>query len=81
MKGTLHLVESGWEVWYATPRTDNQNGYYLGRLPLHLDTFNIAEPVKNIVTCSEGLEVEFEIIDHFDNNGPEHFKKFAKIII
>jgi hypothetical protein len=25
-------------------------------------------------------KVEFEIVDHFDNNGPEHFKKFAKLI-
>ena len=23
---------------------------------------------------------DFEIVDYFDNNGPEHFKKFAKII-
>jgi hypothetical protein len=34
-----------------------------------------------LYASNEGLEVEFEIIDHFDNNGPEHFKKFAKIII
>jgi hypothetical protein len=25
-------------------------------------------------------KVDFEIVDYFDNNGPEHFKKFAKII-
>lgn len=25
-------------------------------------------------------KIDFEIVDYFDNNGPEHFKKFAKII-
>ena len=29
---------------------------------------------------NEGLEVEFEMVAGYDNNGPEHFPKYAKII-
>ena len=81
MKGTLHKTESGWIVRYYLDEDYIYSNVEGQVLPLHLDTFNITDPMKNIVTCSEGLEIEFEIIDHFDNNGPEHFKKFAKIII
>ena len=29
---------------------------------------------------NEGLEVDFEIVTDYDNNGPDHFPKFARII-
>jgi hypothetical protein len=29
---------------------------------------------------NEGLEVEFEMVAGYDNNGPEHFPKYAKIL-
>lgn len=29
---------------------------------------------------NEGLEVEFEMVAGYDNNGPEHFPKFARIL-
>lgn len=56
MKGTLSKTESGWEVWYAKPRTDNQNGYLAGRLPL------INKGYVSGLRLYEGLEVEFDII-------------------
>lgn len=29
---------------------------------------------------NEGLEVEFEMVAGYDNNGPDHFPKFARIL-
>jgi hypothetical protein len=29
---------------------------------------------------NEGLEVDFEIVTDYDNNGPDHFPKYAKIL-
>jgi hypothetical protein len=65
MKGTIQKVENGWEVSYTKPRTDNQNGYYLGRLPVsskslsnpHLSTYWV-----------DGREVEFEILHCIPND-------------
>lgn len=80
MKGTLQKVESGWEVWYAKPRTDNQNGFYLGRLPIHPeDSAGIF--IKDTDHLFEGKEVEFEESEEFmpyDNFNPVH--KYAKLI-
>ena len=61
MKGTLHKIESGWEVWYSKPRLDNQNGFYLIRLPL-LD--NGDWKGLKLYDSNEGVEVEFEIVDY-----------------
>ena len=59
MKGTLHLVESGWVVWYGTPRTDNQNGSYLTSLPLHPD--DIPTQAEDHFWI-DGKEVDFEVV-------------------
>jgi hypothetical protein len=85
MKGKLHKTIDGWVVKYhkydmtnpSVPGTKFAEDCF-GQYPLidngHIDGLKL-------YASNEGLEVEFEIIDHFDNNGPEHFKKFAKIII
>jgi hypothetical protein len=67
MKGTIHKTESGWVVWYGTPRTDNQNGSYLASLPLHPDNVKEINEWAQVFDNIEGRiasdnEVEFEII-------------------
>jgi hypothetical protein len=59
MKGTISKTESGWEVWYTKPRTDNQNGHYLTTLPLHPD--NIPTQAEDHFWI-DGKEVDFEVI-------------------
>jgi hypothetical protein len=60
MKGTLHKTEKGWEVWYSKLRTDNQNGSYLDRLPLHPDDA-AGLFIKDTDARYEGMEMGFEI--------------------
>ena len=75
MKGTLHKTEQGWIVLYdeGTGVDKNQNS-----LPLvdngHIDGLKLYD-------SNEGLEVDFEIVTDYDNNGPDHFPKFARILI
>ena len=75
MKGTLHRTEQGWVVIYdeGTGVDKNQNS-----LPLenngHIDGLKLYD-------SNEGLEVDFEIVTDYDNNGPDHFPKFARILI
>ena len=78
MKGKLHKTKDGWHVRYYLDEDyiySNAEGQVLPLIDNgHIDGLKLYD-------SNEGLEIEFEIIDHFDNNGPEHFKKFAKIII
>ena len=75
MKGTLNKTEQGWIVIYdeGTGVDKNQNS-----LPLvdngHIDGLKLYD-------SNEGLEVDFEILTDYDNNGPDHFPKFARILI
>ena len=74
MKGILNKTEQGWVVLYdeGTGVDKNQNS-----LPLenngHIDGLKLYD-------SNEGLEVDFEIVTDYDNNGPDHFPKFARII-
>ena len=74
MKGTLNKTEQGWIVLYDedTGVDKNQNS-----LPLenngHIDGLKLYD-------SNEGLEVDFEIVTDYDNNGPDHFPKFARIL-
>ena len=75
MKGILNKTNRGWVVIYdeATGVDKNQNS-----LPLenngHIDGLKLYD-------SNEGLEVDFEILTDYDNNGPDHFPKFARILI
>ena len=75
MKGILNKTEQGWIVLYdeGTGVDKNQNS-----LPLenngHIDGLKLYD-------SNEGLEVDFEILTDYDNNGPDHFPKFARILI
>ena len=73
MKGTLHRTKDGWEVWYAKPRTDNQNGYLAGRLPLINKGYVSG---LGLYDSNEGLEVDFEIVA---NEGEQPYKQYAKL--
>ena len=82
MKGTLSKTKDGWIVqyWEINPYQKGPAGQVLERvneLPLidngHIDGLKLYD-------SNEGLEVDFEIVIDIDNNGPNHFPKFAKII-
>ena len=79
MKGILNKTEQGWVIIYdevigETIVKKNQNA-----LPLHPEHQN---PYDGLIDDSqnEGLEVDFEIVTDYDNNGPDHFPKFARIL-
>ncbi len=60
----LHSFAHGTHWMYTELSPDNQN------------------PYKGLIDDSqnEGLEVEFEMVAGYDNNGPDHFPKFARIL-
>jgi len=85
IKGIVKKTKLGWIVIYDEILGENIVKKNQNSLPLH------PEDVENFSLLSEMFDtfearikadpkVEFEIVDHFDNNGPEHFKKFAKLI-
>ena len=77
MKGILHKAEQGWIVIYDEIIEENIVKKNQNSLPLvdngHIDGLKLYD-------SNEGLEVEFEMVAGYDNNGPEHFPKYAKII-
>ena len=77
MKGILHKTEQGWIVIYDEVVGENIVKKNQNALPL-ANNGNI-DGLK-LYDSNEGLEVDFEIFIDFDNNGPEHFPKFARII-
>jgi hypothetical protein len=77
MKGLLHKTEQGWIVIYDEIIGENLVKKNQNSLPLidngHIDGLKLYD-------SNEGLEVDFEIVTDYDNNGPDHFPKYAKII-
>ena len=77
MKGILHKTEQGWIVIYDEVVGENIVKKNQNALPLvdngHIDGLAL-------YPSNEGLEVDFEIVTDYDNNGPEHFPKFARIL-
>jgi len=78
MKGILHKAEQGWIVIYDEVIGENIVKKNQNSLPLvdngHIDGLKLYD-------SNEGLVVDFEILTDYDNNGPNHFPKFARIII
>jgi len=77
MKGILHKTEQGWIVVYDEVVGENIVKKNQNALPL---ANNGSLNGLALYDSNEGLEVDFEIFIDFDNNGPEHFPKFARII-
>ena len=77
MKGILHKTEQGWIVVYDEVVGENIVKKNQNALPL-ANNGNIDGLA--LYPSNEGLEVDFEIFIDFDNSGPEHFPKFARII-
>jgi hypothetical protein len=77
MKGILHKAEQGWIVIYDEIIGENIVKKNQNSLPLvdngHIDGLKLYD-------SNEGLEVDFEIVTDYDNNGPDHFPKYAKIL-
>jgi len=77
MKGILHKTEQGWIVIYDEVVGENIVKKNQNALPL---ANNGSLNGLALYDSNEGLEVDFEIFIDFDNSGPEHFPKFARII-
>ena len=79
MKGILHKTPNGWIVTYDEVIGENIVKKNQNALPLHPEHQN---PYDGLIDDSqnEGLEVDFEILTDYDNNGPNHFPKFARIL-
>jgi hypothetical protein len=77
MKGLLHKTEQGWIVIYDEIIGENLVKKNQNSLPL-VDNGHING--LKLYDSNEGLEVDFEIFIGYDNNGPEHFPKFARIL-
>ena len=77
MKGILHKTPKGWIVVYDEVVGENIVKKNQNALPL---ANNGSLNGLALYDSNEGLEVEFEIVTDYDNNGPEHFPKFARII-
>jgi len=77
MKGILHKTPKGWIVVYDEVVGENIVKKNQNALPL---ANNGSLNGLALYDSNEGLEVDFEIFIDFDNSGPEHFPKFARII-
>jgi hypothetical protein len=85
MKGIIKKLGEDWIVIYDEILGKNIVKKNQKALLLHPDNVKefeeLSQTFDNIeARVNNSPEVEFEIVDYFDNNGPEHFKKFAKII-
>jgi len=85
IKGIVKKTKAGWIVIYDEILGENIVKKNQNSLPLHPEDVENFEELSQTFDNIEGRvnnlpEVEFEIVDHFDNNGPEHFKRFAKLI-
>ena len=79
MKGILHKTEQGWIVIYDEVVGENIVKKNQNALPLCQQDQNSYDGLIDD-SQNEGLEVDFEIFIDFDNSGPEHFPKFARIL-
>jgi len=75
MKGILNKTNRGWVVKQVVK--EGTHAKLINQYPLidngHIDGLKLYD-------SNEGLEVDFEIVTDYDNNGPDHFPKYAKII-
>lgn len=75
MKGILNKTNRGWVVKQVIK--EGTQARLINMYPLidngHIDGLALYD-------SNEGIEVDFEIVIDIDNNGPEHFPKFAKLI-
>ena len=76
MKGTLNKTNRGWVVQQVVEEgtRDKLINQYTLIDNGHIDGLKLYD-------SNEGLEVDFEILTDYDNNGPDHFPKFARILI
>ena len=75
MKGTLNKTNRGWVVKQVVK--EGTHAKLINQYPLidngHIDGLKLYD-------SNDGLEVDFEIVTDYDNNGPDHFPKFARIL-
>jgi hypothetical protein len=83
MKGTLTKNSEGvWMVKWSDLHSFAHGTHWM-YTELSKDSNSIKYIKDNLIMykpLEEGVEVEFEMVAGYDNNGPEHFPKYAKII-
>jgi len=86
MKGRLHKnPKQEWVVKYSTCVPGRMTREWNAELPLHPDNIKEIKEWNMVFDNIEGRiasnpETEFEIVSEFDNEGPEHFPQYAKLI-
>jgi len=70
MKGILNKTEQGWVITYDEVIVKKNSAIPIGKIAF----------ISKLYDSNKGLEVDFEIITDYDNNGPDHFPKFARIL-
>ena len=74
-KGTLNKTNRGWVVKQVVK--EGIHAKLINQYPLidngHIDGLKLYD-------SNDGLEVDFEIVTDYDNNGPDHFPNFARIL-
>ena len=75
MKGILNKTNRGWVVKQVVK--EGTHAKLINQYPLidngHIDGLKLYD-------SNDGLEVDFEIVTDYDNNGPDHFPQFARIL-
>ena len=83
MKGILTRNEGGiWMVKWSDLHSFGHGTHWM-YTELSDDSNSIKYIKDNLIMykpLEEGVEVEFEMVAGYDNNGPEHFPKYAKIL-
>lgn len=61
MKGILNKTNRGWVITYDEVIVKKNSAIPIGKIAF----------ISKLYDSNEGLEVEFEMVDGYDNNGPE----------
>jgi hypothetical protein len=86
MRGKLYKhPKQGWTVKYSICVPGMITRQWGAELPLHPDNVKDIKEWSKVFDNIEGRissnpEAEFEIVSGFNNNGPEHFPRYAKLI-
>ena len=85
MKGRIQKTDKGWNVLYTQCVPHRMTMEWSSSLPLHPDDVKQINKDAQVFDNIEARiaaypEVEFEIVSGFDNNGPDHFPQYAKLL-
>ena len=90
MKGILNKTEQGWVITYDEVIVKKNSAIPIGKIAFISKLYDSNKGIPlidnghidglKLYDSNEGLEVDFEIVTDYDNTGPDHFPKFARIL-